>query len=173
MAREAFELPEGFAFENRSRGRTITEGDFSEMTNLTWTFEEIHTDKVMMLEERGHERMLAGGCVLAFALGLATPSILQQTEERGIRLIALVGYDKIRFESPLFPGDTIYVQARLASVMRTSRPERGVITFEDVLVDHTGRRIMSYERTALCDVSKSVLYDGRPNNVESADERAS
>lgn len=47
------------------------------MTNLTWTFEEIHADRILM-EERGSERMLASGCVLAFALGLATPAIKDQ-----------------------------------------------------------------------------------------------
>jgi acyl dehydratase len=166
MGRQEFEFPDGFAFTTKSRGRTITEGEFAEMTNLTWTFEEIHTDKVMMAEKWGHERMLAGGCVLAFALGLATPSILPQTEDRGIKLIALVGYDRIRFESPLFPGDTVYIESMLDAVLRTSKPERGVIRFKDVLVDHTGRRILSYERSALCDISKSVLFDGRANNPD-------
>jgi acyl dehydratase len=161
MPREPYDLPPSFAFTARSRGRTITEADFSAMTNLTWTTEEIHTDKVFMEQNRGTERMLAGGCVLAFALGLATPAIKEEIEARGVKLIALVGYDSIRFRSPLFPGDTIYVEVRLLSLVRTSRPERGVVTFEDVLVDSKGRQIMSYTRSALCDVSASAVYDGR------------
>ncbi|MFF1261250.1 MaoC/PaaZ C-terminal domain-containing protein [Streptomyces sp. NPDC058321] len=155
--RELYELPPSFAFSTRSRGRTITEGDFSAMTNLTWTFEEIHTDRILM-KERGSERMLAGGCVLAFALGLATPAIKNQVVERGIKLIALIGYDTVRFHSPLFPGDTVYVESTLASVARTSRPERGVINFDDVLVDSDGRKILSYSRSALCDVTGSQLF---------------
>ncbi|OZD13114.1 hypothetical protein CH253_18840 [Rhodococcus sp. 06-156-3C] len=158
MTHESYVLPEGFGFVNRSRGRTITEGDFSAMTNLTWTFEEIHTDRIAIMEERGHERMLAGGCVLAFALGLATPAIRQPVVERGMRLIALLGYDNVRFVSPLHPGDTIYVESSLAGVLKTSRPERGVIQFDDTLVDHTGRRMMTYRRSALCDVSGSILF---------------
>lgn len=158
MPREPYALPENFAFNTRSRGRTITEGDFSAMTNLTWTFEEIHTDKIVVQEERGHERMLAGGCVLAFALGLATPAIRQQVVDRDISLIALLGYDEVRFHSPLFPGDTVYVESELAAVLKTSRPERGVIQFDDTLVDHTRRRIITYRRTALCDLSRSVLF---------------
>lgn len=158
MSREPYDLPADFGFTVRSRGRTIGEGDFSAMTNLTWTFEEIHTDVVMMEEERGHERMLAGGCVLAFALGLATPAIRPPVDARDIGLIALLGYDTVRFHSPLFPGDTIYVESELVAILKTSRPERGVIQFDDTLVDHTGRRIMSYRRTALCDVSRSVLH---------------
>ncbi|MER5437686.1 hypothetical protein [Streptomyces sp. NPDC002790] len=157
MARELYELPPSFAFSARSRARTITEGDFSAMTNLTWTFEEIHTDRVLM-EGRGSERMLAGGCVLAFALGLATPAIKEQVEERGIKLIALVGYDGIRFHSPLFPGDTVHIESTLVSVAKTSRPERGVMTFDDALVDSDDRRIMSYSRSALCEVTGSQLY---------------
>lgn len=156
VAEKFFDLPDGFLFEAKSRGRTITEGEFAEMTNLTWTFEPIHTDKVSILAERGHERMLAGGCILAFALGLATPNVLPQVEERGIRLIALTGYDDIRFHSPLFPGDTIYVESSLTSIRRTSRADRGVIKFDDVLVDHTDRKIMSYSRSALCSVPESL-----------------
>ncbi len=129
------------------------------MTNLTWTIEEIHTDQVDTQAERGTERMLAGGCILAFALGLATPAIKSQVEKRGIKLIALVGYDSLRFHSPLFPGDTIYVESTLVSVAKTSRSERAIITFEDNVVDSDGRKIMSYTRSALCNVVDSALFD--------------
>lgn len=168
MPPEPHDLPPSMVFTARSRGRTITEADFSAMTNLTWTTEEIHTDKVYMERSRGTERMLAGGCILAFALGLATPAIKGELTARGIKLIALVGYDSIRFKSPLFPGDTIYVEARLMSLVRTSRPERGVVTFEDVLIDSDGRQIMTYMRSALCDVTNSVLHEGpgQPGNQE-------
>jgi itaconyl-CoA hydratase len=157
MSRSPFELPDGFAFAVRSRGRTITEGDFSAMTNLTWSTMAVHVDKVATLASRGHERMLAGGGVLAFALGLATPNVEPSLHDRGVSLIALLGYDEVRFHSPLFPGDTIYVESELAGVLRTSRPERGLISFKDVVVDHEGRMILSYTRTALCDVSRSDL----------------
>jgi acyl dehydratase len=168
MSREPYDLPPSLVFAARSRGRTITEGDFSAMTNLTWTTSEIHTNKVHTQDSRGTERMLAGACILAFALGLATPAVKPELDARGIRLIALVGYDNLRFHSPLFPGDTVYIESRLLSLVRTSKPERGVVTFEDTLVDSDGRRIMTCARSALCDVTASVLYDGQRHAAEGA-----
>jgi acyl dehydratase len=156
---ERIELPEGFAFTARSRGRTISEADFSAMTNLTWTTAEIHTNRVVAEREHGG-LLLAGACVLAFALGLATPAVREDVESRGIRFIALVGYDDVRFVSPLRPGDTIYVEATLESITRTSKPERGVLHFRDALLDHEGRVLARYVRSALCDLRRSVLYQG-------------
>lgn len=155
----AIEIPEGYGFSVRSRGRTITEGDFSLMTNLTWTTSEIHTNKELMADSDLGERLLAGGCVIAFALGLSTPAIKPGLEERHIRLIAMLGYDAVRFKAPLRPGDTIYVESRLASLVSTSKPGRGAISFDDTLVDGAGRVICTYTRTQLCDYSDSVFGD--------------
>jgi acyl dehydratase len=155
---DTFDLPDSFAFSVRSRGRTITEGDFSAMTNLTWTTSEIHTDKVVMAESEMGERLLAGACVLAFALGLSTPSIKPELELRGVRLVALLGYDDVRFRGPLRPGDTIYVESVLASLQRTSKPPRAVVHCRDTVVDSEGRTVCTYVRSALCDVSATGLY---------------
>lgn len=154
---EYFDLPESLRFTVRSAGRTITEADFTAMTNLTWTTSDIHTNKVLMAGSPTGERLLAGGCVIAFALGLATPAVRPELRDRKISLIALVGYDDVRFRSPLRPGDTIYVEAVLESITRTSRPERGVVNFRDTLLDSEGRVIATYVRSALADISESIL----------------
>lgn len=155
---EPFELSDSFMFTVRSRGRTITEADFAMMTNLTWTTSEIHTNKVLMADSPTGERLLAGACVLAFALGLSTPAIKPELESRGISLIALLGYDEVRFQAPLRPGDTIFVESRMASLLRTSRPPRAVVNCADTLVDSDGRTLCTYVRSALCDASAAGVY---------------
>ena len=67
----------------RSRGRTITDADFSAMTNLTWTTSELHTNEAVMAEGSFGTRILAGACVIAFALGLATPAVVPELTRRG------------------------------------------------------------------------------------------
>lgn len=156
--RETFTLPEDFRFTARSQGRTITEGDFSAMTNLTWTTAEYHTNKPLMLDSDMGERNLAGACVIAFALGLATPAVRPRLTSLGVKLVALAGYEEVRFKSPLRPGDTVYVETQVRSIFQTSRPHIGVINFDDSVVDHTGRVLCTYVRSALCDVSESELY---------------
>lgn len=158
--RETFELPEDFSFTATSQGRTITEGDFSAMTNLTWTTAEYHTNKPLMLESDMGERNLAGACVIAFALGLATPAVRPRLTALGVKLVALAGYEEVRFSSPLRPNDTIYINTQVRSILKTSRPHIGVINFDDTVVDHEGRVLCTYVRSALCDVSESVLYEG-------------
>jgi acyl dehydratase len=156
--REYYELTPELAFTASSQGRTITEGDFSAMCNLTWTTAEYHTDRMLMAETPAGERNLAGACVLAFALGLATPAVRPQLKALGVTLIALVGYDEIRFLAPLQPGDTIQVHATVERIAKTSKPHRGVITFRDTVRKNRERDIMTYTRSALCDVSESALY---------------
>ncbi|MFD4351216.1 hypothetical protein ACFWPX_01555 [Nocardia sp. NPDC058518] len=156
--RETFDLPSEFTFTARSQGRTITEGDFSAMTNLTWTTAEYHTNKPLMLESDFGERNLAGACIIAFALGLATPSVRPRLTGLGVKLVALAGYDEVRFSSPLRPNDTIYVETKVRDIVKTSRPHLGVINFEDSVVDHDGRALCTYVRSAFCDVSESALY---------------
>ncbi len=135
----------------RSRGRTITDSDFSTMTNLTWTTNELHTNEARMAEGTFGTRILAGPCVIAFALGLATPAIVPELTRRGIRLVALVGYDDVRFRSPLRPGATIYVETEITGLDATSRPGRAVISFSDKVVTHEGDVVATYIRKALCE----------------------
>lgn len=158
--RETFDLPAEFMFTERSQGRTITEADFCAMTNLTWTTAEYHTNKPLMLESDFGERNLAGACIVAFALGLATPSVRPTLTGLGVKLVALAGYDDVRFKSALRPDDTIYVETRVRNIVKTSRPHLGVINFDDSVVDHDGRTLCTYVRSAFCDVSESALYAG-------------
>lgn len=154
---ELFDLPEDFKFSVRSQGRTITESDFVQMTNLTWTTGAIHTDKELMADSEFGDRLLAGGCVLAFALGLSTPAIKPILESRGIRLIAMLGYDDVRFEAPLRPNETVHVESNLVSIATTRRADRGVVTVADTLFDGAGRTICRYLRIQICDISSGAF----------------
>ena len=135
----------------RSRGRTITDADFSAMTNLTWTTSELHTNEAIMAEGAFGTRILAGACVVAFALGLATPAVLPELTRRGIRFVALLGYNDVRFRSPLRPGATIYVESEVAALQGTRRAGRATISFAEQVVTHDGDVLATYTRTALCE----------------------
>jgi acyl dehydratase len=135
----------------RSRGRTITDADFSAMTNLTWTTSELHTNEALMAEGAFGSRILAGACVVAFALGLATPAVRPELMRRGIRFVALLGYNDVRFRSPLRPGATIYVESEVIALQGTSRAGRATVSFAERVVTHDGDVLATYTRTALCE----------------------
>ena len=62
-------IPVGQVFV--SPGRTISEGDFTLLTSLTWNTTIIHTDKEFMKTTEFGERILDGPSLLACAAGLS------------------------------------------------------------------------------------------------------
>ena len=65
-----------------SAGRTISEGNFTLLTNLTWTTDQIHSDREYMKGTQFGERILAGACLLACVVGLANRSGIAQLLDR-------------------------------------------------------------------------------------------
>lgn len=136
----------------RSQGRTITDSDFSEITNLTWTISEIHTNESKCRDGIFGTRVLAGACILAFGLGLATLTINPELHQRNIRLLALAGYEDVRFRSPLMPGTTIYVETSASELVGTSTRNRAIISFSESIITDEGAVLADFVRKALCQV---------------------
>jgi acyl dehydratase len=53
-----------------SQRRTITEGDFSAMVNLSWETSPLHTDREYAKTTQFGERILGGPCTIPFVAGL-------------------------------------------------------------------------------------------------------
>lgn len=142
-------LPIGKKF--RSQGRTLGEGDFTLLTNLTWTFDTIHSDAQWMKENsRFGERILAGPCVLSVAIGLArTSRIFDVFAENGLRIIALLGFEDVRFTAPVLPGDTLRVESEIVEARPSSKENQYVIKVMDTVYKQTGERCMSAVRAML------------------------
>jgi acyl dehydratase len=116
-----------------SQGRTFTDAEIALMTDLTWTGHDLHSNAVAMRSTPMGERVLAGPCVLACALGqLASAGwelILQR--DFGVRAVALLGTENLRFEQPIVPGSTMIVHNKVQTARASSsRPDHGVITTE-------------------------------------------
>jgi len=123
----------------RSKGRTITEGEFALLTNLTWITDEIHTNKEYGKASPYGDRILTGPCILALALGLISTGALPSTvEQAGFRHVAVLGYEEVRFRAPLLPGDTITVESEVLDTRGTSRPGRFVMRVRDTVFKQTG-----------------------------------
>lgn len=139
-------------YKIRSRGRTVTESDFTMMTNLTWTTGELHTNEDVAGNLFG-SRILAAPAILAFALGLSTPAVLPEVTRCGVSLLAIVGYEEVRFRAPLRPGTTIYAEVRVAEIVGTSRQGRAVMSLDETVVNQDDEVLVTYIRKALCEGS--------------------
>lgn len=136
----------------RSPGRTITDADVVGFAGLTGDFSELHTSDVYAKASQFGRRVAHGMLGLAFAHGLMWP----RTGELRETAIAFLGIDGWKFVAPIFIGDTIFVNYRIADLRDSkSRPTQAIATFDVELVNQDGA-IVQQGRKALL-VSKVPL----------------
>jgi|HubBroStandDraft_6_1064221.scaffolds.fasta_scaffold1012217_2 acyl dehydratase len=129
--------------------RTITEGDFSAMVNLSWETSPLHTDREYAKTTPFGERILGGPCTIPFVAGLTGHAWHGMWERSGLRLIALVGINNVTFTTPLFPNDTIWVETEIVSMRPTSKPKRRLVTVKDILRKQADQVVLQMERLIL------------------------
>lgn len=129
--------------------RTITDGDFSAMVNLSWESSPIHTDDEYAKNTIFGRRVLGGPCTIPFVAGLSGHAWHGLWEKSGMRLLALVGINNVAFKAPLFPNDTIWVELEIASKRPTSKPKRSIVTVKDTLKKQGDETILQMERIIL------------------------
>jgi acyl dehydratase len=129
--------------------RTITDGDFSGMVNLSWESAPIHTDDEYAKTTIFGRRVLGGPCTIPFVAGLSGLAWHGLWEKSGMRLLGLVGINNVAFKAPLFANDTIWVELEIASKRPTSKPKRSIVTVKDTLKKLGGETILQMERIIL------------------------
>jgi acyl dehydratase len=139
--------------KSRSAGRTITEGEFALLTDITWTIGELHSNAVYGRQHTSFgERALGGPIVSALVASLASnrsPLSRRLRHEYGLRIVAAVGISA-RYLAPVLPGDTLWADTWLESVRPSaSRPGLGVAVMRDdginqneILVTQVTRRLL-------------------------------
>jgi acyl dehydratase len=133
MAEDPFEgLPVGE--KSRSSGRTITEGEFALLTDVTWTISELHSNAVYGRHTSFGERALGGPIVSALVASLATnmsPLSRRLRQEYQLRTVAAIGISA-RYLAPVLPGDTLWADTWLESVRPSkSHPGLGIAVMRD------------------------------------------
>ena len=144
------DLHVGLAF--RSPGRTITDADLVSFAGLTGDYSELHTSEVYARASQFGRRVAHGMLNLAYAHGL----MWARTGELRETAIAFLGISDWRFVGPIFVGDTIFVNYRVAELRDSrSRPDQAIATFDVELVDQDGRVVQRGRKALL--VSKVPL----------------
>ena len=144
------DLHVGMAF--RSPGRTIGESDLMAFAGLTGDYSELHTSDVYAQSSQFGRRVAHGMLGLAYAHGLMWP----RTGELRETAVAFLGIDEWKFVGPIFVGDTIFVNYRIAELRDSkSRPTQAIAVF-DVEIVTQDERVVQKGRKALL-VSKVPL----------------
>ena len=106
-----------------TRGKTITEMDNVAITNLVLNTAQGHFNEDQMADSEFGERIVYGGINLSMVCGLASEDISENA-------ITELGYDEVRFNNPVFHGDTLYAESEVLSKCDSDeRSDGGVVEF--------------------------------------------
>lgn len=130
----------------RSPGRTVTEADISAFAGLSGDYNALHTDEEAARTSRFGRRVAHGLLVTSIASGLFSRTELSRRLQP--RLVAMVGLTT-RFLAPVFPGDTIHVEASVTGLRPTSDGARQVATIRRDVVNADGTRVQEIETEML------------------------
>ncbi len=137
-----------------SPGRTISEGDFTLLTSLTWNTTIIHTDREFMRQTSFGERILDGPSLLACAAGLSHRSGYHEaTGNEHLRTVANLGYNNVRFLVPVKPGDTITIHTTITHVRPSKKdPRRGILSIRDEVFNQHQQQVLTDERALMVEL---------------------
>ena len=136
----------------RSPGRTITDADLVAFAGLTGDYSELHTSDVYAKASQFGRRVAHGMLGLAYAHGLMWP----RTGELRETAVAFLGISDWKFAGPIFVGDTIFVNYRIAELRDSkSKPSQAIATFDVEIVNQDGKVVQRGRKVLL--VSKEPL----------------
>ncbi len=137
---EDFEV--GDVYEHRP-GRTVSEADNTWFTLLTMNKHPLHFDAEYAKKSEFGKPLMNSALTLAIVAGMSVSDLSQ-------KVIANLGWDKIRLTAPVFAGDTIYAESEILSKRESkSRPTQGIVTAATTGKKADGTVFMTYERTIL------------------------
>jgi acyl dehydratase len=138
MAVEYFEDYE-IGAEYTTHARTITETDIVTFVNLFGFFEPLFIDMEFVQKQSLFGSRIAPG---SFTFALSEGMAIQSGLVRGG--MALLGVQEMKIPAPLRCGDTVHVQVKVLAKRETSRPDRGVVTSEQQVINHKGDVLLQY-----------------------------
>ena len=142
---EDFHVGEEFV----SPARTITSTDIVNFACISGDFNEVHVNHEYCKTTPFGEPIAHGPLIYAIMGGLQYASGINDGT-----MLALLGIDNWRLLSPVKHGDTIRLHSRVIEVKETSKPDRGVVTFE--------RRCVKQDGTVAQEMKTTLMYKRRP-----------
>ena len=133
---------EGDVFEHRP-GRTVLDVDNTYFTLLTLNVQQVHFDAAYAAKTEWKKMLVDSTFTLALLTGMSVRTV-------SAKVVANLGWDKVRATQPVFAGDTLYAESTVLSKRESkSRPTQGIVTVSTRGLNQDGREVMSFERTML------------------------
>jgi acyl dehydratase len=119
--------------EFESPARTVTEADIVQFAGLSGDYNPLHVNEEYCKTTMFGGRIAHGPLVYAIAAGL-----LFQLHLYDDTLIAFLGFEDLRFTKPVKPGDTIHARVKVLEKVETSKPDRGVMKRQLLVINQRG-----------------------------------
>jgi acyl dehydratase len=143
--------PRGRYFEDFTVGevlltgrRTLTSTDIVNFACLSGDFNDVHTNFEYCKTTPFGEPIAHGPLVMALMAGLHYASGINDGT-----LLALVGIDKWRMLRPVKHGDTLHSRSTVIAAVPSSKPDRGVVTFDREFVNQRDEVVQKMEVSIL------------------------
>ena len=124
--------------------RTLTEADNMLFSNMTMNPAPIHIDHAYCATTEFGRPLMNSYLTLGLLVGLTVQDTTMGTT------VANLGMTETSFPKPVFAGDTIRAETRVADLRPSkSRPGQGIVTFEHVAYNQRGESVARTLRQAL------------------------
>src|ERR1700733_2091898 len=132
----------GDVFEHRP-GRTVLDVDNTWLTLLTLNVQQVHFDAAYAAKTEWKKLLVDSTFTLALLTGMSVRTV-------SAKVVANLGWDKVKATRPVFAGDTLYAESTVLSKRESkSRPTQGIVTVSTRGLNQDGEEVMSFERTML------------------------
>lgn len=122
-----------------SQARTVTEADVVNFAGLSGDFNPLHTDAEFGRQTPFGERIAHGMLVAAMASGMANwTGIFEGTT---LALLEQV----IRYKGVVKFGDTIHLELEVTEKKETSKPDRGVVRLNTLVLNQRAETVIEGE----------------------------
>jgi itaconyl-CoA hydratase len=137
---EEFEV--GDVFEHRP-GRTITDVDNIWFTLLTMNTQQLHFDQNYASKTEWKKLLVDSTFTLAVVMGMSVKTLSG-------KVVANLGWDKVKLTHPVFAGDTLYAVSKILSKRESAkRPTQGIVTVSTRGINQENLEVISFERVFL------------------------
>lgn len=132
----------GDIFEHRP-GRTVLDTDNVWFTLLTMNTQQVHFDAAYAAKTEWKKLLVDSTFTLALVTGMSVRTV-------SAKVVANLGWDKVKATHPVFAGDTLYAESKVLSKRESkSRPTQGIVTVATRGINQDSVEVMSFERTML------------------------
>ncbi|MBT3360763.1 MAG: monoamine oxidase [Rhodospirillales bacterium] len=122
----------------------VTYEDILKFADVTLDHHPLHVDEEYCKKTKFGRPIAHGLYGLSLMEGLKTKLKMYETTS-----IASLGWDKVRFKAPIFPGDEVHVRVVFATKRDSSKPGRGVVTESVLLINQNDDVVTEAEHATL------------------------